>query len=205
MPGKNIIKDYLEESYYHIYNRGVAKGIVFKDEQDYTVYLSLLKRYLGVNVEKNVNRVEHPNYRKELELLAFCLMPNHFHLFIYQHKAEAMTDFMRSLSTSYSMYFNRRYKRVGPVFQQRYKAVRITDDSQLLHITRYIHLNADSYNNYEWSSYPYYLGDKQSDWLRPGRVLELFKDEKDYASFVDDYKDEHDEIEELKSELADAD
>ena len=205
MPGRNLIKDYAEESYYHIYNRGVDKQPVFLSEQDYTVFLGLLKRYLGSGIEKRPNRINQANYFNDVELLAFCLMGNHFHLFIYQHAdRDSITKFMRSLMTAYSMYFNKKYKRVGPVFQQRYRAVRITDDSQLLHITRYIHLNPEDYHNYQWSSLLYYLGKKSpdGDWLRPNRVIALFDD--DYSVFVDDYKGTHDDLEQLKSELADS-
>lgn len=203
MPGRNVYKEYVVESYYHIYNRGVNKADIFLDDKDYTVFLSLLKRYLGADIEKRPNRELRPNYQKQIELLAFCLMNNHFHLFIYQQPAEAIKDFMKSLSISYSMYFNNRYKRIGPLFQQRYKAIRITDDSQLLHLTRYIHMNPKGYQDYEWSSINFYLGRKQASWMRPQRVLELF-DGQDYAKFLDEYKEKRQELKDLKNELADA-
>lgn len=203
MPGRNLIKQYAEDSYYHIYNRGVNKQPIFKDDQDYYVFTSLLKRYLGPQTEKKQNGFNHLNYFYDIELLAYCLMSNHFHLFIYQTKSDAITKFMRSLMTAYSMYFNKKYKRVGPLFQQRYRAVRITKDSQLLHISRYIHLNPADYKNYKWSSYNSYVNNKypEGEWLRPLKITSLFDD---YQKFVDDYKDYHDELEQLKSELADA-
>ena len=201
MPYKNIYKDYIEDSYYHVFNRGVAKQPIFLDNQDYSVFLSLLKRYLGDQPEKDSNGQYLSCYVGRIELLAFCLMQNHFHLFIYQKDANAMKDFMKSLAVSYSMYFNKRYKRVGPLFQQRYKAVRITNDSHLLHITRYIHLNPPSYQGYEWSSYRYYIGQKNAVWLNPDRVLSLF--DGDYANFVAEYVDKKAELEQIKEELAD--
>lgn len=202
MPGRNLIKQYADDSYYHIYNRGVNKQPIFKDDQDYRVFTNLLKRYLGSQTEKAQNRVNHPNYFYDIELLAYCLMTNHFHLFIYQTKGDSITKFMRSLTTAYSMYFNKKYKRIGPVFQQRYRAVRITKDSQLLHISRYIHLNPADYKNYKWSSYDCYVNNvyPEGEWLRPLKITSLFDD---YKKFVDDYKDYHDELEQLKSELAD--
>lgn len=202
VPSRNIYKDYLEDSYYHIYNRGVAKGPIFLDEQDYSVFLSLIKRYLSLKAEKNQINIEYPNYYNRLELLAYCLMPNHFHLFVYQHDADSMKQFMKSLSVAYSMYFNKKNKRVGPLFQQRYKAVRIVDDSQLLHVSRYIHLNPSDYNNYEWSSYQYYLNKRHADWLLPRRILDLFNG--DYEKFMKEYKQNHDELELLKQELEDS-
>lgn len=202
MPGRNLIKQYADESYYHIYNRGVNKEPIFKNDQDYAVFTSLLKRYLGAQTEKKQNRLNHPNFFYDIELLAYCLMSNHFHLFIYQNHGDAITKFMRSLTTAYSMYFNKKYKRIGPLFQQRYRAVRIEHDSQLLHISRYIHLNPADYKNYQWSSYKNYVNNiyPEGEWLRPLKITSLYDD---YEKFVDDYKDYHDELEELKKELAD--
>ena len=68
-------------------------------------------------------------------------MPNHIHLLVYQHQPQAMAQFMRSVLTSYSRYFNKRYKRSGSLFESRYKASLISDDAYLEHISRYIHLN----------------------------------------------------------------
>lgn len=203
MPQRNVYKDYLANSYYHIYNRGANKSNIFLDEQDYVVFLGLLKRYLGNEVYKKASRENYHNFHKDIELLAFCLMPNHFHLFIYQKRASGMTDLLKSLSISYVMYFNKKYKRLGPLFQQRYKAVSITDDAQLLHITRYIHMNPDRYTSYKWSSLSYYTGDKESSWVRPGRIKILFAGE-DYMKFLGEYKNYKRELDKLKHELADA-
>jgi REP element-mobilizing transposase RayT len=201
MPGRNIYKEYVSDSYYHIYNRGVNKQLIFKTKQDYVFYLSLLKRYLGDKTQLNKNGVNHPNYSNDADLLTFCLMGNHFHLLVYQKEDPAViTKLMRSVTSSYSMYFNKTHNRVGPLFQQRYRAVRLTDDSQLLHITRYIHLNPANFNQYEWSSYPYYIGNKQASWVKPGRILGLFSG--DYKDFVESYKPKHDELEEIKAFLA---
>lgn len=203
MPSRNIYKEYVGETYYHIYNRGVNKNAIFLDEQDYTVFLGLLKRYLGSKIEKTSMRTASRNYHDQLELLAFCLMENHFHLCIYQHTEQAITQLMKSLSIAYSMYFNKRYGRVGPVFQQRYRAVRITEDSQLLHISRYIHMNPRDYKHFLWSSLPYYTGTRSASWVRPARILELFEGTA-YLKFLADYEDRRDELQALKEELADA-
>jgi len=204
MPVKNVYKEYVPQSYYHIYNRGVNKADIFHDDKDYAVFLSLLKRYLDDEIEKRPNREPYPNYHNQIELLAFCLMKNHFHLFIYQQSAESITEFMKSLSVAYSMYFNKQHKRAGPLFQQRYKAVRITDDSQLLHITRYIHMNPKEYRHHKWSSLPYYDGTKKTTWVRPDKILELFEGQ-DYVAFLNDYEARRQELSVIKDSLADAD
>lgn len=203
MPAANIYKDYVAESYYHIYNRGVNKQDIFLDKDDLVVFLGLLKRYFGAKSETKLNRVAHRNYYEQIELLAFCLMGNHFHLLVYQHDKFAIRDVMKSIGVAYGMYFNKRYKRVGPVFQQRYRAVRVEYDPQLLHISRYVHMNPHVYKSYKWSSLPYYLGAKSASWVRPGRILELFEGQ-DYLDFLKDYEGKREELKLLKSDLADA-
>lgn len=204
MPGINIYKDYLPESYYHVYNRGVNKRTIFKDNADYVVFLGLLKRYLGEGTSANRNGVVFPSYKGKIELLAFCLMPNHFHLLIYQHHKDAMMMFMKSLGVAYSMYFNKKNKRTGPLFGQRYKASRITRNEYLLHISRYIHLNPKNYQSWEFSSLHYYLGDKQASWMSPERIMELFDGgTNEYRQFLADYEDYKEATREIKSELAD--
>ena len=201
MPAKNINKVYLSDSYYHIYNRGVNKEKIFRDEQDFEVFLGILKRYFDPKSRRE-NRATYPDYSDQLDILAYCLMPNHFHLFIYQKEPSGMTNLLKSTCVSYGMYFNKKYKRVGPIFQQRYKAVLIDNDAQLLHISRYIHLNPDDYYHWPWSSLPYYLGSKHSQWLRPDRVLALHEQMGSYRDFLDDYKRRRDELSALKDHLA---
>jgi len=204
MPSKNSIKQYAAESYYHIYNRGVAKQIIFAETDDYVVFLSLLKRYLSLTPLTDKQGRKYPNYSKDIELLAFCLMPNHFHLLIYQgDDSKAMEALMRSVITSYSGYFNRKYKRVGHLFQGAYKASRIDDEAYLQHISRYIHLNPKDWQAYEWSSLPYYLDQKQADWLLPAKILDIFEGES-YKDFVADYEDYKNELDAIKHQLADS-
>ncbi len=202
MPGRNIYKDYVADSFYHVYNRGTDRQIIFRDDLDYRFFLYLIKRYLGEEAALNSVGIAYPSYRGSAELLAYCLMPRHFHLLLYQHDRKGMMNLLKSLSVAYGMYFNKRYSRIGPVFQQRYRASRITDESYLLHISRYIHLNPDDYKKWTWSSLPYYVGELTADWLKPDRILELFEGE-DYSRFVDDYKDRRDDLEIIKHELAD--
>lgn len=203
MPTRHRVKEYAADSYYHIYNRGVNKRSIFKEKQDYVVFLSLLKRYLDSEPAKDSEGREYEWLSKRLELLAFCLMPNHFHMLIYQHDPEAMTRLMRGVVTSYSTYFNKRYRRVGPLFQERFKASLIGRDEYLLHISRYIHLNPQKYQSWEFSSLAYYLGKKKADWVRPKRIMALFEDG-EYTKFMKDHEDHKHMMEEIKSELADS-
>lgn len=202
MPSKNRDKIYLSDSFYHLYNRGVNKRKIFLVEDDYAVFLNLLKRYLSPETVKDDKGRGYPSLYSRLELLAFCLMPNHFHLLIYQKDKGAMTQLLRGVATSYTMYFNKKYKRVGPLFQNRFKASMIIRDDYLQHISRYIHLNPKAYKIWEFSSFPYYLGDKQAGWLNPERILEIFDNPEEYETFVADYEAQKEMLDELKGELA---
>lgn len=202
MPSRNILKEDIPESYYHVYFRGGNKSRIFRDAADFEKMLQLFGRYLSLHEIKNSAGISFPNYSYKLELQAFCLMPNHVHLLIYQRQQHVMTEFMRSLLTSYSMYFNKKYKRSGPLFESRYKASLITDDSYLEHITRYIHLNPRQWRSYEYSSLPYYLQQVTDEWIDPKRMLELFPDPSEYLQFLEDYEKNKEMLDILKYELA---
>lgn len=197
------MKQYADESFYHVYTRGVAKQKVFLDAQDYGYFLGLFKRYLSMQPAKSAARIEYPWYSPRIDLIAYCLMPNHIHLLVYQQDASAMQDLLRSIMTSYAMYFNKRYKRVGPIFQSRYKASLIDRDNYLDHISRYIHLNPTNWQQYEYSSLPYYLRQKNAEWLKPETILSTFKKSPElYLVFLKDYKEQKAMLDELKWELA---
>lgn len=203
MPSRNVIKQDVVESYYHVYFRGGNRSRIFRDAADFEKMLQLFARYLSLAEAKNSAGISFPNYHYKLELVAFCLMPNHVHLLVYQRQQGAMTEFMRSLLTSYSMYFNKRHKRSGPLFESRYKASLISDDSYLEHITRYIHLNPRQWREYEYSSLPYYLQQISDEWIEPKRIQELFASPEEYLTFIQDYENNKEMMEILKHELAD--
>lgn len=116
-----------------------------------------------------------------------------------------MTELLRAVMSSYGLYFNRKYKRVGPIFQSRYKASRITADPYLQHISRYIHLNPKIWQDYAYSSLPYYLGQRSAEWINPTAILDIFSHNRnEYLSFVRDYKAQKQMLDELKWELADS-
>ena len=213
MPKKNSLKVYVEGGYYHIYNRGVEKRKIFEDNRDHKVFLNNLKESLSpppkpedVKITftlqglpfKGVPRLPK-NFYKEIDLLAYCLMPNHFHLLIKQTNSGSMQSFMSSICTRYSMYFNKKYSRIGRLFQGPYKAVLVTEEPYLLHLSRYIHLNPSEYKDnltLAYSSYADYLGKRNTVWVKPDMVLSFFNQttipelEKfnSYKDFVEKYK-----------------
>jgi len=183
------------------------------EEQDCKVFLHYVKLYLSPieELEKQhiygirMYRFLPLNLFSEVDLLAFSLMPNHIHLLIKQHSKDGIIKFMRRLSTSYVMYFNKKYERVGSLFQNAYKAALIDKDEYLLHCSRYIHLNpihikSRKINFTDFSSYPYYLNKRKASWVKPEEILAYFKNSLydkntfSYRAFVEDYKQNSEEI-----------
>lgn len=210
MPSKNTVKIYYENSYFHVYNRGVEKRIIFIDEQDCQVFLHYLKLYLSSKneIEKSVTfgntkaKFVNLNLEKEVELLVFSLMPNHFHLLLKQYSIDGITKLLKRITTSYVMYFNKRYKRVGPLFQGIFKACPVESDEYLLHLSRYIHLNSTKLQTNidfaSFSSYQYYNKTKEASWIKPAEILAYFKKRESgkftYTAFVQDYLQASEEL-----------
>lgn len=190
MPAKNSLKVYITNGIYHIYNRGVEKRNIFCDEQDYKIFLYYLKSYLSSPNQQsrppyNINRC-FSNYDlyKKIKLLAYCLMPNHFHFMLQQFTETAMTEFMKRFSNAYVKYFNEKYQRVGPLFQGPYKAVLIDKEPYYLHLTRYIHRNPleiikikkslfNDLLDYPYSSYPDHCGKRNTVWIYKDEILDI--------------------------------
>lgn len=134
-------------------------------------------------------------------------MPNHFHFLLTQSTEEGISKFMGLIQNSYTKYFNLRKKRVGSLFQGQFKAKRVETNEQLLHLSRYIHLNPyssfvvktlEDLKEYPWSSLPNYLGINQNGFLKKSLVLDSFMDEKDYQRFVFNQADYQRELEKIK-------
>lgn len=205
MPSKNTIKEYDIKQFYHVYNRGVEKRLIFLDNQDYVVFLGLVKKYLtGIKPDDSHNRHKFMHLGDEVKLISYCLMPNHFHLLLYQETADGISKFMRKLATGYVMYFNNRYDRVGGLFQGRYKASLVNSDPYLYHISRYIHTNPKDYSNYLYSSYGFFAyPESKPSWVTTEKILDLFDgSSEEYINFVNDYELSDDEIEEISNVIA---
>lgn len=187
---------------------------IFLDAQDYRIFLDYVKTYLLPKDKENLLRIiadqsSSPkqkdealrllglnNFQGKIELICYCLMPNHFHFLLKQTGTNDMEIFMKSLMTRYTQYFNRRYDRVGPIYQGRYKGVLVETDEQLLYLTRYIHRNPDSLKRTDPtgtvlfeqpSSYPNYLGKLSQPWVKPEFILQNFETSgfSSYQDFVE--------------------
>lgn len=190
---------FVNDQIYHIYNRGIEKRKIFLDDEDYfrfvhdlfefndtepalNLYYKLpnLKSYKMRPYKTHKAKIEMRPRKLLVELLAFCLMPNHPHLLVKQRVDGGITEFMHKLGTGYTGYFNKKYARVGPLFQGTFKAVPITEESHFIHLLFYIHLNPldlvmpewrerkikdykkamNFLENYRWSSFQDYIGKK---------------------------------------------
>lgn len=209
MPRKNLVKNYKENSRYHIFNRGVDGREIFQNEENYLTFLGILKQALSTPPSKESLQKEFTfngstfkgvprqpkNFHGEVELIAFCLVPDSFHLILEQKGKNSMEAFMRSVSTRYSMYFNKKHNRSGSLFQGTYQAVLIEEGQHLQHLSRFIHrkpLRHLEYIQDGMSSYLIYIDSVKQDWVNPDPVLNFYKSEsmdaprkyKSYKDFV---------------------
>jgi putative transposase len=175
--------------FFHVFNRGVDKEVIFIDDNDRRRFVESLTRFKGSGVR----------------ILSFCLMDNHFHLLLEQLDDDGVSSFMHKLGIGYTMYFNKRHSRTDSLFGSRYQFTHISNEAHFLHISRYIHLNsvdlvigkykklgifdfenlAKYLRNFPWSSYPMFVGEQTDhDFIDPSPILKCFNGSQDYESFV---------------------
>ena len=150
--------NFVQGEYYHIYNRGNSKQKIFRDKEDYLRFISLLyisntdesfNFYdLNKNSKLNVFQIERSNLL--VNIGSFCLMPNHFHILITQIGDGGISKFMQKLSTAYSMYYNKKYKRTGGLFEGKFKTQHVKTDRHLKYLFSYIHLNPVKLIQKDW-------------------------------------------------------
>jgi REP element-mobilizing transposase RayT len=189
-------KEFSSKNIYHIYNRGNNKEKIFFEDQDYKAFIFRLGLCLGfreeeLNKEKLIampySRIRIVNLNKNnLKLHSFCLMPNHFHLLIEQIKDISVSNLISKLCTSYAKYINKKYKRVGHVFQDKFKAVLIENNSQLMWTSSYIHMNpvkdklVKHPKDYKWSSYNDFVTERNLPIVNKELLTETFSDKKSF-------------------------
>ena len=200
--------------HYHIFNRAVSRQVIFHDFGDYARFLFLIlylqapikilhigravKDFLKYFGQGGQSRALATGYEKEImkkrmvELVAFCLMPNHFHLVIKELEERGIASYMQRVLTAYAKYYNTKYEKSGHVFQGPYKAVYIEDDRQLLYLSAYIHRNPREISKwfkredqYIWSSYQDFISENRwGNLIMPDIVTGQFKNKKKYHEFV---------------------
>ena len=136
-------------------------------------------------------------------------MPNHFHYLLQQKVDGGITEFVSKISNSYTKYFNTKNERVGPILQGEFKSVLVETDEQLIHLSRYIHLNplvsylTDNLESYPWSSHPEYVGINRTSFCSKDIILKQFKSSEDYKQFVLDQEDYGRKLERIKHQTLD--
>ncbi len=157
---------------YHIFNKSIAGYKIFNTDKDYERFIEELifykqgKRDLKFSkFGKYSNNLEDMACKKDIvSIIAYAIMPTHFHLILRQEGDNGISDYVNYIQKSYTLSFNNKHKRRGPLWQGRFKNVLVQSDEQLIHLTRYVHLNAvtaqivDKPENWRYSSYLEYLG-----------------------------------------------
>ena len=206
---------------YHIFNRSIARQPIFKQKRDYQRIIDLVNYYrftkpplrfshynrLPEDKREQYSSTHLVNNKLMLDIHAYCIMPNHFHFLISPKTTLAVSDFMRNIQNAYSKYFNMKYKRTGSLFQFMFKAVRVESDEQMMHTSRYIHLNPvtsfqiqiSDLDNYPYSSFKNYVLDNNlSPMIKSDLILSYFKSKKSYRSFVYDQVDYQQTLSKIK-------
>ena len=185
--------------YYHVFNRGVDKRDIFMEEYDLTRFLQSIVEF---NVLDPIGSIYQNRYHKSKRLGSltpkspnktivdfgcYCLNPNHFHLLLLQKTEDSIQRFMQRLGTGYTNYFNEKYERSGSLFQGSYKAVHIETNTQLLHTSIYINLNAEASHvasGKSLSSWSEYISADIPSLCKKEIVLKQFKNPAPYESFA---------------------
>lgn len=224
MPGRKT--PLVNHEIYHIFNRGVASQPTFLNAKDYQRALESFFYYQNSNPPvKYSHFLSLPLIqRSELlerfakgknflaEIISYCLMPNHFHFLLRQLRENGISKFMSNFTNSYTRFFNTKRDREGPLFTGKFKSVRIETQAQLLHVSRYIHLNPytsylvktlDDLQVYPHSSFPEFLNKTSSSFCSKEIILNEFKKKEDYRQFVFDQADYQRSLDQIKHLLID--
>lgn len=213
MPFRNT--PFVNGQFYHLYNRGLNKEPIFTKKGDYTHFVKTLFYYQIKNPKPKFSTYRRTKIfpvdpsKKIIEIHGYCLMPNHFHLLVRQLEDGGITEFMMRFVHSYCKYRNVKYDRQGPIFQGPFKAVLVESDEQLLHLSRYIHLNplvsfiTKDLDHYPWSSYPGSIGLKEEPEVIKKEILNFFKSPEEYQKFVLNQADYGTTLELIKHQVID--
>lgn len=184
--------------YYHLYNRGVDKRKIFLRYGHFQRFLSTVKLILDTG--SATPRLMHNQslaLKLKIQILAYCLMPNHYHFLIQQTADDGITEFMHKLDTSYTKFFNFNLHRTGRLFEYTFKARSIESGEMLIHVSRYIHLNpviaglVNAIELWPWSSYLETIGKREKTFCSPETILQYFSTqypEQKYEQFVNDQR-----------------
>lgn len=214
MPYRNPILT--NDEYYHIFNRSLNNYPILSKRSQARIFFQAMEYYLNpkppikFSIYRKSRNSYEINYKVSLvKIIAYCLMPTHFHILLQQVKSDGIKKYMQRLTNSFSHYFNTRNERKGFLFEGPFKAVRVESDEQLLHLSRYIHLNpvteylVENPEDWIYSSYNVYLKKEKLPFIDPASVLSFFKSPEDYKEFVEARKNYQRELGKIKNLLFD--
>lgn len=208
--------------FYHVFNRTIDARLVFRDLVSCKTFIKTLRYYRSLKADVSLSKLGKLDLESQkqiwqnvsekssfqVEILAYCLMPTHFHLILEQLRQNGVTVFLSNVANSFTRNFNLSSERKGPIFLPRFKASHITNEEQLLHVSRYIHLNpysggvvssTEELQIYEWSSFREYHTSVSNSLSSTSRILHLFgNNSKNYSQFVFDNADYQRTLERLK-------
>jgi len=219
MPGRKI--QLVNNEIYHIFNKGVASQPTFLDKREYTraieaacYYQNIIPplkyaKFLLLSAKERVKLINQLKEQKDwlVEIICFCFMPNHFHFLLKQLTDGGISKFMSNFTNSYTRYFNTKNERSGHLFGGKFKSVRIKTDEQLIHVSRYVHLNPytayvvksfKELEEYLYSSFAEYIGKNTSNLCNKDIVISNFKTAESYRQFVFDNADYRRELGKIK-------
>lgn len=187
---------------------------IFNDKRDYKRFIKTFIYYQiqGPKPKFSIFSPENHNLgtnKRIVEIICYCLMPNHFHFLLQQKVDGGITEFVSKISNSCTKYFNTKNQRIGPLLQGEFKSVHIETNDQLIHVSRYIHLNplvsflTDNLETYPWSSYLEYLGKVKAHTCPKEIILDQFKSLQDYKQFVLDQENYGKQLEMIKHQTLD--
>jgi len=205
------------DEFYHIYTRSIAYFRIFRSSADYKRIIETIRfytaqkppykfsQYLELLDQSKKEKLQQINNRDKLvHVIAYCIMPTHIHLVLRQMQDGGISKYANLILKSYSKYFNIKYNRLGPLWEGRFKNILVESDEQLLHLTRYIHLNPVSISlvskaaDWEFSSYKEYLGlmNEENSICKFSDCLDISVSE--YKTFVDERIEYQRELETIK-------
>lgn len=196
---------YIEGGLYHVFNKSIANYLIFKGFTTSQRFIDTLSYYNNATIKRSLSHflVQHPQFHEEnllvppkqgiIKFISYCIMPDHYHILCKVLSQGYLSKYISDVENSYTRYFNLKFKRKGPLWQSSFKSVEITTNEQLLHVSRYIHLNPTTSNlvdepeDWTFSSYKHLVSDE----LILGNILTELSIRKTlaYRKFVEDRKD----------------
>lgn len=186
--------EFAVDEYYHIFNRGIEKRNIFYKKKDYERFLRSLvifntkkSSWKIYDLEKSGVDFKPTDDERLVDIVAYCLNPNHFHLILKEKTKGGISTFMKKVGTGYAMYFNKKNERSGILFQGRFKSIHLSSNNLLLYVSAYINCNSEVHGiekaeKYPWCSFSEYLG-SQENICQKNDILKQFKNPLDYKEF----------------------